>query len=119
MHIAIKRAYVPAEQDDGYRVLVDRLWPRGVAKKDLPLDEWNKDVAPSPELRRWFGHDPEKWEEFRKRYLEELKQGSAARALLDSVPDARLTLVYAARDPEHNHSLVLQEYLEALASRDI
>jgi uncharacterized protein YeaO (DUF488 family) len=116
MRIAIKRAYAPAEREDGYRVLVDRLWPRGVAKKDLPLDEWNKDVAPSPELRRWFGHDPERWEEFRRRYLEELKQGSGARELLNSVPGARLTLVYAARDPEHNHALVLQEYLQRLVA---
>jgi uncharacterized protein YeaO (DUF488 family) len=116
MRIAIKRAYAPAEREDGYRVLVDRLWPRGVAKKDLPLDEWNKDVAPSPELRRWFGHDPERWEEFRRRYLEELKQGADARELLNSVPGARLTLVYAARDPEHNHALVLQEYLQRLVA---
>ena len=113
-HIAAKRAYASTEKDDGYRVLVDRLWPRGVSKKDLVLDEWNKDVAPSSELRRWFGHDPERWDEFRKRYLVELEQGTAASELLDSVPDTRLTLVYAARDPELNHALVLKEYLESL-----
>ncbi|MCA1796668.1 MAG: DUF488 domain-containing protein [Geobacteraceae bacterium] len=117
MHIEIKRAYTPTQPGDGYRVLVDRLWPRGVSKQDLNLDAWSKEVAPSSELRRWFGHDPEKWEEFRERYLKELKQGTAARDLLDSVTGERLTLVYAARDTAHNHALVLQEYLKTLISK--
>ncbi len=111
MQIQIKRAYEEPAASYGYRVLVDRLWPRGVSKKSLALDDWNKDVAPSTELRKWFGHDPKRWQRFRAAYLDELRQNHHAQALLDAVTQERLTLVYAARDPEYNHALVLKEYL--------
>jgi uncharacterized protein YeaO (DUF488 family) len=108
--IKIKRVYEEPTTSDGHRVLVDRLWPRGVTKADAALDEWNKDVAPSPELRKWFGHKPEKFELFRERYLNELEDNDAARQLQQAT--GTITLVYAAKDPEHNHALVLKEFLE-------
>lgn len=117
--ISIKRAYDPAAPGDGYRVLVDRLWPRGIRKQALPLDEWNKDVAPSTELREWFGHDPERWAEFQKRYRHELSDAqhqTALRSLLKSADHRSLTLIYAAKDLKHNHALVLQAVLRDLSS---
>ncbi len=108
----LKRAYEAPAHDDGYRVLVDRLWPRGVSKANARIDLWLKEVAPSTALRQWFGHDPAKWAEFRKRYRAELK-GNPAWAQLESLShQKKLTLVYAARDQVHNEAAVLQELLE-------
>jgi len=112
MQIQTKRAYESPAPEDGYRVLVDRLWPRGVSKQKLAVDEWNKEIAPSTELRKWFNHDPEKWGQFRERYLAELRENQLGKELLKAVKQKRLTLVYGARDTEHNQALVLQEYLE-------
>ena len=112
MRVMLKRAYETPAASDGYRVLVDRLWPRGLAKVKARIDLWLKEVAPSTELRQWFGHDPAKWAEFRKRYRAELK-GNPAWAQLESLSHhKKLTLVYAARDQVHNEAAVLQELLE-------
>ncbi len=111
--IRLKRAYDPPSPGDGPRVLVDRLWPRGVGKDRLKIDAWLREIAPSAALRRWFGHDPEKWDEFRRRYRKEL---AAKRALLDDLArharGGKLTLVYGARDPEHNQAVVIKEVLQ-------
>ena len=114
MKIAIKRAYDEPAAADGYRVLVDRLWPRGVKKELLGLDEWCKDVAPSAELRVWFGHEPAKFQEFSARYLTELEQSTAPAELLKRAKGDTLTLVYAARDPQVNHAVVLRDFLSHL-----
>lgn len=114
-HVRLKRAYAPPEPGDGYRVLIDRLWPRGVKKEDLALDAWLKDLAPSDELRRWFGHDPERWAEFRKLYRAELHQPSAHLLLAELAARAKegpVTLVFGAKDEEHNDAVVLREILE-------
>lgn len=111
----VKRIYDEPTQDDGYRVLVDRLWPRGVSKQRVALDRWLKDIAPSPELRTWFGHDPARFDEFRARYLEELAQNPAVAQLetiLVEQPD--VTLLYGARDPVVNHAVVLRDFLQNL-----
>jgi len=111
--IHIKRIYEDPSEDDGYRVLVDRLWPRGVSKEAAQLDEWNKEVAPSPELRKWFDHDPEKFEEFKKRYKGELTyKESELQQLIDRAEQDRVSLLYAAKDKIHNHAVVLQEFME-------
>lgn len=111
--ITLKRAYEKASRSDGYRVLVDRLWPRGVSKAALKLDAWEKDIAPSPELRTWFGHDPKRWSEFKKRYHAELRGNKEGlRTLKKSAKN--ITLVYGAKDPEHNQAVVLKEALERL-----
>ena len=112
MDIRTRRAYDGSADDDGYRVLIDRLWPRGVAKEDLELDEWCKDVAPSEALRKWFGHDPEKWDEFQKRYRRELDSNEACDALLKRARKAHITLIYGAKDEEHNNAVVLRDYLK-------
>jgi uncharacterized protein YeaO (DUF488 family) len=110
--IRLKRAYEPAVRSDGYRVLVDRLWPRGITREDVHVDEWARELAPSAELRRWFGHDPARFEEFRRRYTEELAgQEGKLRELRRRAREGRLTLVYAARDSEHNDAVVLGEIL--------
>jgi uncharacterized protein YeaO (DUF488 family) len=110
--VMIKRAYEPPARADGRRFLVERLWPRGVRKADLPLEAWLKDVAPSPELRRWFGHDPARWPEFRRRYFVELGSREAALQPLRAAARAgTVTLVYGARDTEHNAAVALREYL--------
>ncbi|WP_022901749.1 DUF488 domain-containing protein [Humibacter albus] len=114
MSFTIKRAYEPASSDDGYRVLVDRLWPRGVSKESAHLDEWEKDVAPSDELRKWFGHDPAKFDEFRTRYLAELEDNPAVSALRQRGRDGTVTLVYSAHDEEHNQAVVLRDLLDSL-----
>ena len=115
--IGLRRAYDPPEPDDGYRVLVDRLWPRGVRREALGLDEWCREIAPSPELRRWFGHDPARWAEFRSRYTAELHGNEHVTRLADLARSGQVTLVYAAADPDHNHALVLRDVLdEALGS---
>ena len=112
--IRLKRAYEPAVASDGRRVLVERLWPRGVTKQRLRLDQWAKDVAPSPALRRWFGHDPRRWTEFRRRYFAELRaKASAWKPLLAAARRGRVTFIYAARDLEHNGALALKAFLEA------
>jgi uncharacterized protein YeaO (DUF488 family) len=112
MDIRLKRAYEPAAPADGHRVLIDRLWPRGVSRADAALDAWEKDLAPSAELRQWFGHAPERYEEFRRRYIEELRGRRPQLAALRRVARAGpLTLVYAAHDSEHNDAVVLAEVL--------
>jgi uncharacterized protein YeaO (DUF488 family) len=119
--IAIKRAYDEPSEHDGYRVLVDRVWPRGRNKDELRLDAWERDLAPTTALRRWFGHDPVKWPEFRRRYEAELRT-EPQRARLAHLMDAaaghrRLTLVFGARDEEHNQAVVLRDALERYAAR--
>lgn len=104
----IKRIYEPAETDDGYRVLVDRLWPRGVSKAKAKLDEWIKEVGPSDELRKWFGHEPPKYPEFKKRYEKELSANPAFAELKKTVKShSPTTLIYSAHDAEHNQATVL------------
>ncbi len=107
----IKRIYEPPAADDGARVLVDRLWPRGVRKQDAALTLWLKDVAPSPELRKWFNHDPERLQEFARRYRAELAHNAAINQLQELVKNEPVTLLYAARDPMCNHARVLADYL--------
>ncbi len=111
--IATKRIYEPATSDDGRRVLVERLWPRGVKKTAAHLDRWAKDVAPSPTLRQWFHHDPARWDEFKRRYFRELDQlpEEWKPLLADSSAD-RVTLVYSSHDTEHNNAVALKEYLD-------
>lgn len=109
-----KRIYEAAETSDGYRVLVDRLWPRGVSKEEAEVELWLKEVAPSDALRKWFGHDPKRWEEFQERYREELKKASAAVEQLRKVQKEHgtVTLVYSARDEKHNQAVALEKYLK-------
>lgn len=110
MDIRLKRAYDPAASSDGYRVLIDRLWPRGVSRERAKLDEWERKLPPSTKLRQWFGHEPGRFEEFRRRYIEELR--SQRPRLTELRRRARtLTLVYSARDAEHNDAVVLAEIL--------
>jgi uncharacterized protein YeaO (DUF488 family) len=112
--VRLKRAYEPPAPTDGYRVLIDRLWPRGVARANARLDEWARELAPSTELRRWFGHDPARFAEFRQRYVEELSaQEEKLRELRGRARNTTLTLVYGARDTEHNDAVVLAELLRA------
>ncbi len=111
--IQIKRVYEPKARGDGVRFLVERLWPRGIKKEDLDARAWLKDVAPSPELRKWFSHDPAKWDEFKARYQAELdKEPEAWKPLLEAARQGTVTLLYSARDTEHNSALLLQQYLE-------
>jgi len=111
--IKTKRVYEPAERGDGTRFLVERLWPRGIKKEALEMKAWLKDVAPSPELRKWFGHDPAKWTEFQKRYRAELKANPEVwQPLLKAAKRGNVTLLYSARDTEHNSALLLKEFLE-------
>ena len=112
--IVMKRAYEPASEADGYRVLVDRLWPRGISKARARIDAWEKDIAPSSELREWYGHDPEKWDEFQKRYVRELRAARAKEVLDDLVRRARrgrVTLVYASRAGDISDAAVLTRLL--------
>lgn len=114
MSIAIKRAYDPASSGDGYRVLVDRLWPRGVSKEKLTVDAWMKEIAPSTDLRKWYGHQAEKWPEFRKRYRAELGEPPAHDLLQELIQRARkgkVTLVIGARDAEHANGAVIAELI--------
>lgn len=113
MQIWLKRAYEEPGDNDGLRILVDRVWPRGRSKEDLQLDAWLKESAPSTELRRWFGHDPEKWDEFKRRYFSELDgRREAVEGLLSKAKRGPVTLVYGARDERHNNAVALKEYLE-------
>jgi len=106
----IKRVYEKPDKDDGLRILVDRLWPRGLSKEKAGIGLWLKDIAPSTGLRKWFGHDPDKWDEFKKRYWEELKKNKEASSLLsEKLKQGEVTLVYGSRDKEHNEALVLKE----------
>ena len=113
-NIRIKRAYEEPDAEDGKRILVDRLWPRGLTKEKAKVDLWLKDVAPSTELRRWFAHDPAKWEEFRSRYGKELKRNKEQLSLLrQEAAKGTVTLVYGAKDQQHNEAVVLQRLLTA------
>jgi uncharacterized protein YeaO (DUF488 family) len=114
MSVAIKRVYEPVSATDGYRILVDRLWPRGLSKDHAAVDLWLKDIAPSTELRRWFGHDPGKWSEFRRKYSAELATHAEDVAQIRKLAKRRrVTLVYGARETEHNDAVVLLGYLES------
>ena len=113
MPIDLKRAYDAPARSDGRRILVDRVWPRGIAKDDLQIDAWLKDLAPSTGLRKWFGHDPAKWAEFKKRYALELEQRSEAlEELVEKARAGHVTLVFGAKDTEHNNAVALREILE-------
>lgn len=112
MKINIKRVYEPPAKDDGKRILVDRLWPRGLTKEKAAIDLWLKDIAPTTELRKWFGHEPDKWQEFQKRYRKELKENKEAVLILKKEAKSKtLTLLYAAKDELHNDAVVLKEFL--------
>ena len=116
--IRMKRVYEPRAASDGQRILVDRLWPRGVSKSHAAIDVWMKDVAPSTELRRWFGHAPEKWPEFQRRYREELKEhGDLVKEITDRAASRTVTLVYGARDEVHNDAAVLAAVVRARLAR--
>ncbi len=111
-HLLLKRAYEPAAPDDGVRILIDRLWPRGVSKADAALDDWMKAIAPSTELRRWFGHDPKRWTEFQRRYRAELRQHRQELDRIRALAKTQtVTLVYSAHDEEHNDAIVLKDVL--------
>jgi uncharacterized protein YeaO (DUF488 family) len=112
--IHLKRAYDQVSPDDGYRILVERLWPRGLTKEKADVDLWLKEIAPSPELRKWFGHDPQKWQEFSRRYRAELEENTEAVSQLRQIlkQEDKVTFVYAARDTQHNSALLLKDYLE-------
>lgn len=113
MNIKIKRVYEHPEKDDGMRILVDRLWPRGLTKKKASVDLWLKDIAPSTELRKWFGHDPDKWKRFRARYQTEIRNNhDLIKALKQKATEGTITLIYGARDQKHNEALVLKQFLE-------
>ena len=112
--VRVKRVYAPPATDDGLRVLVDRVWPRGMTKERLHADLWMKDIAPGAPLRKWFGHDPAKWDEFRKRYLRELEgKTDLVAELRHAAGKKAVTLLFAAQDEQHNNAVVLAEYLRA------
>ena len=111
--LTTKRVYEPAEPGDGTRFLVDRLWPRGIKKEKLEMEAWLKDVAPSPALRKWFSHDPAKWTEFQRRYRAELEDHPDAwHPILEAAKQGDVTLLYSARDTEHNSAILLKEFLQ-------
>ena len=112
MTLHLKRIYEPPAKQDGYRILVDRLWPRGLTKEKAAIDLWLKEIAPSTELRKWFGHDPGKWKEFQQKYLKELKENKEAVAVLkDHLKKETVTLLYAAKDEEHNEARVISTFV--------
>lgn len=112
MDVRLKRAYEPAATSDGYRLLIDRLWPRGISRERARLDAWERELAPSTELREWFGHEPSRFEEFRRRYIEELRRERPRLSeLRRRARNGTLTLVYSARDTEHNDAVVLADVL--------
>lgn len=113
MSVRTKRIYESSAKSDGYRVLVDRAWPRGMKKEDARLDAWHKEIAPTKELRKWFGHDPKKWEQFKSSYAKELEaaQTQALKDLAERAEKQNVTLLYAARDTEHNNAVALRAYL--------
>lgn len=109
----IRRAYDEPTHNDGYRVLVDRVWPRGVSKEDAQVDEWCKDIAPTTKLRKWFGHDPDRWDEFQRRYRDELAEhDDLVDGLVERTNQGRVTLVFGAKDTERNQAVVLAELLD-------
>lgn len=113
MNIRIKRVYQQADGNDGVRILVDRLWPRGLTKEKARIDLWLKEIAPSTELRKWFNHDPEKWKRFRGRYETEIRhKDDLIKVLKQKASEGTVTLVYAARDEKHNEALVLKQFLK-------
>lgn len=113
MSIKIKRIYEPFAKTDGFRVLIDRLWPRGMKKEDAHIDIWMKDIAPSTELRKWFDHDPDKWDEFRMKYHHELKTSDALKEIHAIIGQhTTITLLFAAKEEQYNHAIVLQEFLK-------
>ena len=113
MTIKIKRVYEEPDKDDGVRILVDRLWPRGLTKEKAAVDLWLKEIAPTTELRKWFGHDPDKWKSFRGRYETEIRHNyDLVKVLKDKAKGRTVTLVYGARDQKHNEALVLKQFLE-------
>lgn len=113
MAFTIKRIYEKPEKEDGYRILVDRIWPRGIRKEDAKLDEWAKEIAPSAELRKWFDHKEERFEEFSKKYQTELKSHKELiHEILEKAKDKKVTLLYGAKDEKHNQAVVLQAFLE-------
>lgn len=118
--LSMKRVYDAPSKDDGFRILVDRLWPRGLSKEHAKVDLWEKDIAPTTGLRKWFNHDPEKWPEFKKRYRAELHANKeSVDALRRTISDhAKVTLLYAAKDPRHNNTLVLVDVLGLPLARD-
>ncbi|MBO9617685.1 MAG: DUF488 domain-containing protein [Niabella sp.] len=110
--ISIKRIYDPSATSDGYRVLVDRIWPRGISREEADLDEWEKEIAPSTLLRKWFNHDPVRWEAFKKKYTEELNNNEDTDSFLDQCSKHKhITLLYGAKDEQHNQAVVLLEYI--------
>ena len=116
-NIRLKRVYAPAEAADGVRILVDRLWPRGLRKSNAAIDRWLKDLAPSTELRRWFGHEPQRWDEFRKRYRRELSGKAGVLAELRALErQGPVTLLFAARDETHNEAVVLRDLVRRRAA---
>ena len=116
--IKIKRVYEPVSRADGTRLLVERLWPRGLSKLELRVDAWPKDVGPSTALRKWFSHDPKKWQQFRTRYFRELDASPDVwRPILSAARDGTVTLVYSSHDTIHNNAVALQQYLEAKTHR--
>lgn len=117
--VKTKRIYDPAAPEDGKRILIDRLWPRGITKEEAKIDEWMRDIAPSTELRKWFSHDPAKWEEFRKRYKRELENKTELLKKIKTEADKGIvTLLFAARDTEHVNAAVLKEVLDYSKSWD-
>jgi uncharacterized protein YeaO (DUF488 family) len=116
--ITLKRAYDPVSRTDGTRILVERLWPRGVSKEKLRVEAWLKEVGPSTELRKWFSHDPEKWARFRERYFHELdSRPEAWQPIVSAARHGKVTLVYSSHDTKHNNAVALQEYLRARSRR--
>lgn len=111
--IKIKRAYEEAEKSDGFRILIDRMWPRGIKKENAEIDLWLKDIAPSPDLRKWFAHDVKKWEEFKKKYIEELKQKQdLIKIIKEKAVKTNVSLIYSAKDKEHNNAVVIMNLLK-------
>lgn len=117
MIVRIKRIYEPAAKSDGVRILVDRIWPQNISRFDAKIDLWQRDVAPTTELRRWFGHKPERWKEFQRRYRAELKTNPALAELRGMCRQKPITLLYAARNTDNNHALVLQSVLSRVSRR--
>ncbi|QKJ30404.1 DUF488 domain-containing protein [Mucilaginibacter mali] len=113
MSVKIKRIYEPFAKSDGFRILIDRLWPRGIKKEGTHIDKWMKDIAPSTQLRKWFDHDPEKWDEFRMKYHHELNESDAMKEMAAIINEqATATLLYGAKEEKYNHAIVLQELLK-------
>lgn len=118
MAVRIKRVYEPTAKTDGYRILIDRLWPRGLSKERAHVDKWLKEVAPSTELRKWFGHDPEKWRQFCTRYCAELKGSAAFTELVEEIRrHGSVTLLFGAKDEEHNDAVALEGFLKEQVGR--